>query len=130
MHAETAPSSRVAIGHSDAPRQEQPAAHRGWYTFCQIIGVLWIVISGLLAVALVSLGQEKIEMVDAPVLYYAIIALCVLQVVAGLGIAMSKRWGRILGYPCAVIGLFNPPIGTVVSILMLIALTKAGNRFT
>jgi len=66
----------------------------------------------------------------APLLFTALLylGLALLYIAAGAGLIGLSNWGRILQIVVAIIGLCGIPLGTVLSILVMIYLFKPGAR--
>ena len=57
---------------------------------------------------------------------FALMAIAVMQIVCGIGLWKLRRYGRILQIISSVIGLLAVPIGTIISIVILVYLNKPG----
>jgi len=100
----------------------------GWYTFCKVMAYLWVIFGGLILAVVVFAADTMFAEAEG---WFVILlgGLTFAQIVSGVGIIMRKRWGRISGFVFAALGLTNFPIGTVLSALMLVGLSKSGECF-
>lgn len=88
------------------------------------MSVLWaigVVIELIAAGVLASQGQYLFAA------FYVVVA--GIQTPASIGCFTRKTWGRTWGIVLSCIGLIGFPIGTLISILVLIALTKGAALF-
>ena len=56
---------------------------------------------------------------------YITIIFGIIYLLVGVGLFTLKKWARILAIIFAIIGLLNVPIGTIISIIILVYLFKA-----
>ena len=64
-----------------------------------------------------------------PILTLSIVTLLLLSLLSGVGVFRKKMWGIQCGYPLAIFHLIIFPIGTVIGLLMLIALAGVAPEF-
>ena len=91
----------------------------------QLIGAtLWLLGAlGMIAAGIMGSGQTEVESVLVGLL---LAALGVAQLLCGIGLLKLKPHGRTLQLVFAWIGLIGIPIGTIISILILVYLYKPG----
>jgi hypothetical protein len=88
-------------------------------------GGLWLVIC-LFALVGLSMGSPA-DREPAVIGIFALLALfAIVQIVCGIGMWKLKRYGRVLQIISACIGLLGIPIGTIISIVILVYLNKPG----
>jgi len=80
---------------------------------------LLVICSVILLISL--LGLHLVSVLAIPLL--------ILFISTAVGLSLRTNWGRILGYISCVIFLFLVPIGTIISIFVLIALTTSSELF-
>jgi hypothetical protein len=84
-----------------------------------LLSALWVGVAGVAG----KHGADAILIVAAVALF-AVIAF--LQIAAGVGLWQLKGWGRLLHMALACIGLLFLPCGTLISVLVLVYLSRAG----
>jgi type IV pilus assembly protein PilA len=118
----------AACGVPMGVRVEQPQLTRpGVITFLAVLqfgAAIWL-LAGLVTLGATVLGDgtdSGASLVAAVLLG----GLGLLQLTCGIGLWKLKRYGRILQLVFAFIGLLGVPIGTIISILILVYLYKPG----
>lgn len=107
----------------------EPLQRPGVITFLAVLqflgGAFWLLGALGTMAALMSGAPNSAAAVAAPMA--VVLGVCgALQLVCGVGLLGLKSYGRTLQIVFAVIGLIAIPIGTIISILLLIYLSKPG----
>jgi hypothetical protein len=100
-----------------------------------ILGIMWLMVPIIVSVCLASMfssipGMEESgagdELFAAGLLCWLIFGIIALvYFIIGIGLLKGKGWARIVAIILAIIGLANFPLGTIISILILIYLFKS-----
>jgi type II secretory pathway pseudopilin PulG len=89
------------------------------------IGAAFSLIAGVAAIALSSRAQDT-EATAVLIVGVAFLVIAVLYTVAGIGLLNLKPYGRILQILLAIVGLLGIPVGTIISILVLVYMFNPG----
>lgn len=102
-------------------RPERPAA-------ITVLAALDLVIAAVAASSAVYVATLSGEEPLLVLLSAACVAAAVLHVACAWGVLRLRPWGRLLQVGLAILGLFGVPIGTLVSVLMLVYLLHPGTE--
>jgi general secretion pathway protein G len=108
--------------NADAGLMRRPGA----VTFLAVLDLIGGTFCTVAGVSLLAFGALKQPFLLALGCIYASIGLSYLA--AGIGLLRMKAWGRIVQIVMACVGLIGIPVGTIISVLILIYLLKPGAR--
>ncbi len=109
-----------------APAPAAVLRRPGVVTVLAVLDIVGGTFALLLALLLVGAGGKSEERVVVLVLGAFLGLAGAVQVACGIGLWNLRSWGRVLQIVLAAIGLLGFPVGTVVSILILVYLAKPG----
>jgi type II secretory pathway pseudopilin PulG len=87
------------------------------------VGGAFLLLAGALGL-FVSASQTSSERAVSIVLASAFLIFGALSLAAGIGLWKMREWGRVLQIILACIGLIGIPLGTIISILLLVYFTR------
>ena len=98
-----------------------------------VLGILYV-ISGLMVLmsavmftaVMGDFGIPDLEMFDNMLMICLsiVVIVALIYILIAVGLFKGARWARVLAIVFAILGLFNIPIGTIISIIILIYLFK------
>jgi type II secretory pathway pseudopilin PulG len=118
--------SRVAATTLSAPAMTRPTAVTVLAVLQFIGGALWGLVGAGLAFVNSAGPQNSQADPGTQVAAALLIGVAAFQITCGLGLWRLRSYGRIMQMIAAGIGLLGIPIGTVISILILVYLSKPG----
>jgi hypothetical protein len=97
-------------------------------------GIFWLLVPVMITICLSSLftlpglpenGDMDLFSTGMMMCWVVFIIVALFYFIVGFGLLKGKNWARIIAIILAIFGLFNIPIGTIISIIILIYLFKA-----
>ena len=88
-------------------------------------GGLWLVISLFVLVGL-SMGSPADRQPAVIGVFAVLLVIAIAQIICGIGMWKLKSYGRVLQIISACFGLLGFPVGTIISIVILVYLNKPG----
>src|SRR6266568_944541 len=83
-----------------------------------------LMLLGAVGMIVPAIGSQSSERVPLVIFGIVLLILGALSLAAGVGLWKMREWGRTLQIVLACIGLLGIPLGTIISILLLVYFTR------
>src|SRR5262245_55041928 len=118
--------TRVAATILSPPAMTRPTAVTVLAVLQFIGGALWGLAGALVAFANIAAPPAQHAEPGSTMVATVLMAMAAYQIICGIGLWNLRSYGRIMQMVSAGIGLLGIPIGTIISIVILVYLSKPG----